>query len=152
MSGVALGGRWRSLRRPAVASGSSRLCGTVFDVGLSARPFTVPAMTNGWDPEQQGILVLPSGRLVRGRGLSKPFPDGPWPEFGLYLLGRDPGPILAGAKGAGGSNDRPSKPLDGLGPKELTSLGDEQQTSNTWERKRHRKQHVPTTNSRGSCL
>ncbi len=38
-------GRWHSLRRRAVASGSSQLRGTVFDGGLSARPFTVPAMT-----------------------------------------------------------------------------------------------------------
>ena len=36
------------------------------------------------------MLRLPSGRLVRGRGLSRPLPDGPVPEFGLYLLGRRP--------------------------------------------------------------
>ncbi len=38
-------------------------------------------------------LVLPSGRMVRGRGLDTPLPDGPPPAFGLYLLGRDPGPM-----------------------------------------------------------
>jgi hypothetical protein len=32
-----------------------------------------------WAAEQEGILVLPSGRLVRGRGLRT-----------LYLLGREP--------------------------------------------------------------
>ena len=37
-----------------------------------------------------GVLRLPSGRLVRGRGLSRPLPEGPAPAFGLYLLGRDP--------------------------------------------------------------
>ena len=49
-------------------------------------------MTPGWEPESQGVLVLPSGRMVRGRALREPVPDGPPPEFGLYLLGRDPGP------------------------------------------------------------
>ncbi|HEX3649485.1 MAG TPA: protein-tyrosine phosphatase family protein [Pseudonocardiaceae bacterium] len=34
-----------------------------------------------------GVLRLPSGRLIRGRGLRRPVPDGPAPEFGLYLLG-----------------------------------------------------------------
>jgi hypothetical protein len=37
------------------------------------------------------VLRLPSGRLVRGRGLLDPLPPGPTPEFGLYLQGRDPG-------------------------------------------------------------
>ena len=49
-------------------------------------------MTHGWDPENQGILVLPSGRLVRARALRKPIPDGPSPDFGLYLLGHQPDP------------------------------------------------------------
>lgn len=43
-----------------------------------------------WDAALTGVLVLPSGRAVRGRGLR----DGPLPEvlpeFGLYLLGRPP--------------------------------------------------------------
>jgi hypothetical protein len=43
-----------------------------------------------WDPSAPGILCLPSGRLVRGRGLSRPLPDGPSPVFGVYLLGRRP--------------------------------------------------------------
>lgn len=37
-----------------------------------------------------GVLRLPSGRLVRGRGLRRPLPDGPEPAFALYLLGRRP--------------------------------------------------------------
>lgn len=37
-----------------------------------------------------GVLRLPSGRLVRGRGLRRPTPDGPVPDFGLYLLGKPP--------------------------------------------------------------
>lgn len=34
---------------------------------------------------------MPSGRLVRGRGLRNPLPTGPPPEHGLYLRGKDPG-------------------------------------------------------------
>jgi protein-tyrosine phosphatase len=41
-------------------------------------------------PETTGILRLPSGRLVRGRGLGRPAPPGPDPDFGLYLLGHEP--------------------------------------------------------------
>jgi protein-tyrosine phosphatase len=40
-----------------------------------------------------GVLRLPSGRLVRGRGLSRPLPEGPQPAFALYLLGRQPPPV-----------------------------------------------------------
>ncbi|MFI2606600.1 protein phosphatase [Kitasatospora sp. NPDC018619] len=43
-----------------------------------------------WDPTSPGVLRLPSGRLLRGRGLSLPRPPGPRPDFGLYLLGRPP--------------------------------------------------------------
>jgi len=37
-----------------------------------------------------GILRLPSGRLVRGRGLRRPLPAGQVPTFGVYLVGRPP--------------------------------------------------------------
>ncbi len=47
-------------------------------------------MRETWDPSQAGVLRLPSGRLVRGRGLRRPRPAGPAPEFGLYLLGQAP--------------------------------------------------------------
>jgi hypothetical protein len=40
-----------------------------------------------------GVLRLPSGRLVRGRGLSRPLPAGATPNFALYLLGRRPPPV-----------------------------------------------------------
>ena len=49
-----------------------------------------------WDPDADGVLRLPSGRLLRGRGLSRPTPDGlvgPTPEFALYLLGQEPPPV-----------------------------------------------------------
>jgi Swiss Army Knife protein, DSP-PTPase phosphatase domain len=47
-------------------------------------------MSESWDPAAPGIVRLPSGRLVRGRGLGHPMPDGPSPSFGVYLLGRRP--------------------------------------------------------------
>ncbi|HZG02209.1 MAG TPA: protein-tyrosine phosphatase family protein [Streptomyces sp.] len=50
-------------------------------------------MTTTWDPADAGVLRLPSGRLVRGRGLRRPLPAGPRPAFALYLLGREPSPV-----------------------------------------------------------
>ena len=46
-----------------------------------------------WEPSIAGVLRLPSGRLVRGRGLRRPPPAGPQPTFALYLLGRQPPPV-----------------------------------------------------------
>ncbi|MEV7028218.1 protein phosphatase, partial [Kitasatospora sp. NPDC093558] len=46
-----------------------------------------------WNPTAPGILRLPSGRLLRGRGLTRPLPPGPAPDFALYLLGRRPAPV-----------------------------------------------------------
>ncbi|KUL51407.1 protein phosphatase [Streptomyces sp. NRRL F-4489] len=47
-------------------------------------------MTDMWDASAPGVLRLPSGRLVRGRALRHPLPDGPAPGFGVYLLGKEP--------------------------------------------------------------
>ncbi|MGC9671253.1 protein-tyrosine phosphatase family protein [Planosporangium sp. 12N6] len=47
-------------------------------------------MVDGWDETAPGVLRLPSGRLVRGRGLGRPLPAGPRPTYGLYLLGKQP--------------------------------------------------------------
>ncbi|WP_457027980.1 protein-tyrosine phosphatase family protein [Kitasatospora sp. P5_F3] len=47
-------------------------------------------MTETWNPADTGVLLLPSGRLVRGRALSRPLPPGPTPGYALYLLGRQP--------------------------------------------------------------
>jgi hypothetical protein len=44
-----------------------------------------------WEPGP-GIVVLPGGRTVRGRGLRRPAPADD-PDFGLYLTGWDPGPF-----------------------------------------------------------
>lgn len=50
-------------------------------------------MTATWEPTAAGVLRLPSGRLVRGRGLRRPLPAGPQPAFALYLLGHEPPPV-----------------------------------------------------------
>jgi hypothetical protein len=47
-------------------------------------------MTTPWDESAPGVVRLPSGRLVRGRGLRRPMPTGLEPTLGLYLLGREP--------------------------------------------------------------
>ena len=43
-----------------------------------------------WDVGENGVLSLPSGRLVRGRGLNAAMPSGHPPTFGAYLLGTAP--------------------------------------------------------------
>ena len=50
-------------------------------------------MGETWDPSAPGIVRLPSGRLVRGRGLGRPAPDSASPAFGVYLLGRRGRPL-----------------------------------------------------------
>ncbi len=50
-------------------------------------------MATPWDPGAPGVLRLPSGRLVRGRGLRGGLPVGPQPTFGVYLRNREPAPV-----------------------------------------------------------
>lgn len=45
-----------------------------------------------WAADGAGVLTLPSGRRVRGRGLRRPLPTGPPPELGVYLLAQAPAP------------------------------------------------------------
>ncbi|MFJ1649872.1 protein phosphatase [Streptomyces sp. NPDC088337] len=46
-----------------------------------------------WDEGTPGVLRLPSGRLVRGRGLRRPLdPSARTPTYGVYLLGAPPPP------------------------------------------------------------
>ncbi|MFJ5805013.1 protein phosphatase [Streptomyces sp. NPDC093093] len=47
-------------------------------------------MTEAWNSTDVGVLRLPSGRLVRGRGLSRPLPAGQEPTYAVYLLGSPP--------------------------------------------------------------
>ncbi|MEU8890116.1 protein-tyrosine phosphatase family protein [Streptomyces sp. NPDC048442] len=47
-------------------------------------------MTEPWEPTATGVLRLPSGRLVRGRGLRRPLPAGPPPTYAVHLLGKQP--------------------------------------------------------------
>ncbi|MFI1189855.1 protein-tyrosine phosphatase family protein [Streptomyces californicus] len=47
-------------------------------------------MTEHWNASGPGVLALPSGRLVRGRGLRNPLPPGTGPDFAVHLLGRTP--------------------------------------------------------------
>ena len=47
-------------------------------------------VTSPWDAAGGGVLRLPSGRLVRGRGLRRALPPGPAPTFAVYLLGKPP--------------------------------------------------------------
>lgn len=43
-----------------------------------------------WEANGQGVLQLPSGRLVRGRALRRRNLDEAQPEFGIYLLATPP--------------------------------------------------------------
>jgi Protein-tyrosine phosphatase len=45
---------------------------------------------DAWQAGAPGVLALPSGRLIRGRGLRRRAPGGPDPEWGLYVLGSAP--------------------------------------------------------------
>ncbi|MFI8565584.1 protein-tyrosine phosphatase family protein [Rhodococcus sp. NPDC078407] len=44
-----------------------------------------------WHTHTAGVLQLPSGSVVRGRAMRDSMPDGPLPDLGVYLQGRDPG-------------------------------------------------------------
>lgn len=48
---------------------------------------------DSWNPAGEGVLRLPSGRLVRGRGLRRPLPEGLTPTFAVHLLGASPPPV-----------------------------------------------------------
>lgn len=50
-------------------------------------------MAETWDQDAEGVLRLPSARLVRGRGLRRPLPAGPEPAFAVHLLGGTPPPV-----------------------------------------------------------
>jgi hypothetical protein len=54
---------------------------------------SLPVMNRSWDATAPGILRLPSGRLVRGRGLRRPLREDSLPELAIYLLGDRPPPV-----------------------------------------------------------
>jgi protein-tyrosine phosphatase len=47
-------------------------------------------VSTSWEQADAGVMRLPSGRLVRGRGLRAQLPSGPEPTFAVYLLGKAP--------------------------------------------------------------
>jgi protein-tyrosine phosphatase len=47
-------------------------------------------MTDNWSPADAAVVRFPSGRLVRGRGLRRPLPEGLAPTFAVHLLGKRP--------------------------------------------------------------
>ncbi len=55
-------------------------------------------MSRAWDPAAPGILRLPSGRLLRGRGLRQPLLDDLAPHFAVYLRGKRPAPVAWDAR------------------------------------------------------
>lgn len=46
-----------------------------------------------WDIQDPGVVLMPSGRRIRGRSLRKPPTERLAPEFGLYLLNHPPKPV-----------------------------------------------------------
>ncbi|MGS0685153.1 protein-tyrosine phosphatase family protein [Nakamurella sp. GG22] len=50
-------------------------------------------MQTAWDPATPGTVLLPSGRLIRGRGLRRSSPLDQVPDFAVHLLGRRPAPV-----------------------------------------------------------
>ncbi|MGW0675392.1 protein-tyrosine phosphatase family protein [Streptomyces sp. NPDC002767] len=62
--------------------------------GGTGDPVGTEGAPGAWDPAGAGVLRLPSGRLVRGRGLRRPLPDGgPAPTYAVHLLGRRPSEV-----------------------------------------------------------
>ena len=51
-----------------------------------------PAMVESWNDDTPGLVTLPSGVRVRGRGLRAGLPAGMQPTLGVYLAGRPPPP------------------------------------------------------------
>src|ERR1700722_18249364 len=46
---------------------------------------TLVCVTTAWGVGTASVLRLPSGRLVRGRGVRRPLPEGAAPPVALYL-------------------------------------------------------------------
>lgn len=50
-------------------------------------------MRSAWEADEFGVMRLPSGRLLRGRGLHQPIRSGATPDFAIFLLGKRPAPV-----------------------------------------------------------
>ncbi len=50
-------------------------------------------MVRSWNPTAPGVLCMPSGRLIRGRALSRGLPAGPLPALAVYLLDERPADV-----------------------------------------------------------
>lgn len=50
-------------------------------------------MHRPWDPAAPGTVTLPSGRVIRGRGLRRAAAEDQRPDFAVYLLGTRPVPV-----------------------------------------------------------
>lgn len=66
--------------------------------GIGQRGSTGPLggrsqIMSAWGAETPGVVLLPSGRLVRGRALKRPLSEGAVPEFAIYLLRKRPDPV-----------------------------------------------------------
>jgi hypothetical protein len=82
----------------AGSKGSERICvcrqGILQRLTRGHHPWrSLPVMNRSWDATAPGILRLPSGRLLRGRGLRRPLREDSLPEFAVYLLGDRPPPV-----------------------------------------------------------
>lgn len=55
-------------------------------------------MSGSWPSGTVGIVTLPSGRTVRGRGLRAPLPGGAEPEFSVWLTGARPADVAWAAE------------------------------------------------------
>lgn len=60
---------------------------------LGSTPEAMSVRTVSAWADEQGVVVLPDGRRVRGAALRQPRGNVPTPDFAVYLLGRDPGPM-----------------------------------------------------------
>lgn len=58
-----------------------------------AETATLVCVTTAWGLGAAGVLRLPSGRFVRGRGLRRTVPEAPSPQFALNLLVRRPATV-----------------------------------------------------------
>lgn len=60
----------------------------------ASMPWCWPGYDSGvagtWERGAFGVMALPSGRLIRGRGLRAEHPCEPDPEFAVYLLRSEP--------------------------------------------------------------